>query len=115
MTKSFRLWASLQPFKKEFITTVPDPLQGVYVIYVANRPFYVGRSMNGVRGRLLCHFRGAGNSKVRLSLGQGERLDFTFAEIMSFQQFEALLIRELGTAHGEIGNLRNESDPADRF
>jgi hypothetical protein len=70
--------------------------------------------MNNIRGRLLCHLNGNGNINVWKASESKRRLEFTYAELMSFEQFEALLIREFGGV-GQLGNLRNETDPADRF
>ena len=38
-------------------------------------------------------------------------LDFEYQEMISVEQAEAVLIRELGTLN--LGNLRREIDPAD--
>lgn len=115
MQERFRLWNPLRPFDGESIGKyVPDCAQGVYAIYCDGVPFYAGRSLNNVKGRLLCHLRGTGNRNVWAAVIRQRRLQFTFAELMSFEQFEALLISALGGT-GRLGNLRNETDPADKF
>ena len=114
-TETAHLWSRLQPFTADRISsTVPKSPKGVYAIYRDGRPFYVGRSTSNIKGKLLSLARGTGNPKVRMAVESHCRLQFTWAEIMSYQQFEALLVKEFG-ARGRLGNLRSVTDLADRF
>jgi hypothetical protein len=45
------------------------------------------------------------------ALSRHEPLEFEYQEMISVEQAEAMLIRELGTIR--LGNLRRETDPAD--
>lgn len=84
---------------------------GVYIIYRAGQPFYVGRSLVNIRERLWRHATKQGSKKVREALSRGETLTFEWEELLSPHQAESQLITQLGTR--VCGNLRRETDPAD--
>lgn len=86
---------------------------GVYVIYKDGTPFYVGRSTRNIAERLRDHVRGNGSTKVRDILEKGYKLQFVYYCSNSPEQFEAILIEDLGTT--AFGNLRRESDPGDQL
>jgi hypothetical protein len=93
---------------------IPTGTGGVYIIFRMGRPYYIGRSQDNVKGRLRCHLHCRGNRNVGESIRKGEDLTFAYEEVMSFEQLEANLIQVYGES-GKLGNLRFESDPADRF
>lgn len=112
--QKLQLWSRLQPFTREKVNKAqPKQASGVYIIYKDRKQFYVGQS-NNIKGRLLRHLWKLCNKKVRAAVESRANLQFTWAEVMSYQQFEALLISHYG-GRGRLANLRNESDPADRF
>jgi hypothetical protein len=61
--------------------------------------------------RLWKHVHKAGSRKVREALETGMSLQFEYEEMISVEQVEATLIKELGVLR--FGNLRRESDLAD--
>ncbi len=99
----------LFPFTNPSLKQVP-PAPGVYIIYNnKGEPFYIGRSRISVHARLRRHLHGLGNRKIAAALQQG--LTFEFEIMVSVEQAEAVLIREMGSYR--YGNLRRETDPAD--
>src|SRR5664279_1825077 len=104
------MFRPLRPFNRSSIGFVP-PTPGVYIIYQEGDPFYVGRSRVSIFERLWKHVNGLGSRRIKVALDQGIALTFEYQEMMSVEQAEALLIREMGVF--KFGNLRRESDPAD--
>ena len=105
------MFRTARPFDVAGVMSVPHR-PGVYVIYKRDgTPYYVGRSRVDMFIRLWKHLHGVGSTKIKAALNQGVGLDFEFQEMISVEQAEAILIRELGALH--FGNLRRESDPAD--
>jgi len=99
------------PFELTSVAAVPHS-PGVYIIRLRNgTPFYVGRSRHDIHERLWKHITGAGSRKLKEALNRRTQLDFEYQEMISVEQAEAVLIRELGTM--QFGNLRREADPAD--
>ncbi|MGH9433484.1 MAG: hypothetical protein ACRD3T_18290, partial [Terriglobia bacterium] len=105
---------TLQAFDAARVAGVPKE-PGVYVVYQMplgkTKSFYVGRSRESMYDRLLHHLRGTGSRKIATANKAG--LVFEYQSMISVEQAEAILIRELNTRG--FGNLRNETDPADRF
>ena len=95
----------LQPFDDFHIDKSPDKA-GVYVIYESGTPVYVGRSRTSIRERLVAHRHGRRNWFLRLV---GPTASFEYSEMMSPEQAEAQLIRELKAK--TYGNYRFETDP----
>jgi hypothetical protein len=91
-----------------------DDCRGIYVIRRNGSPFYVGLSNGSVKDRLIAHFSGTGSSKIAEQLGQGSvTLSYEWLCLDNPEQAESELIKELGTY--PEGNLRRETDPADRY
>jgi len=110
MTKG--MFMMLKPFDAANVARVPNE-PGVYVVYQTQpggaKPFYVGRSKVSMHDRLLHHLRGTGSRKI--AAANKGNLRFEYQSMISVEQAEAILIRELGTL--EFANLRGETDPAD--
>jgi excinuclease UvrABC nuclease subunit len=105
------IFRSLQIFNLATASVVPSE-PGIYIIYASNgEPYYVGRSRVNIRSRLMSHARGTGSQKVAMVLNSG--LLFEYEELLSVEQMEAQLIDAFGTTRA--GNLRRETDPADRY
>ena len=105
------MFRKLQPFDPIRVRSVPHS-PGIYILYLSNgTPYYVGRSRVDIYRRLWRHVNMTGSKKIREALEQGIRLDFEYQEMLSVQQAEAILIKELGVLR--FGNLRREVDPAD--
>ena len=105
------MFRKLLPFVKESVKRVPRE-SGVYILYErSGQPVYVGRSRRNIRERLLCHLSQRGNRKIAMAIRQGIPLKFEYEPMISVEQVEAVLIRELGTSR--FYNLRRETDPAD--
>src|SRR5450755_4288048 len=85
------IFKTLQPFDDFHIGMVPKGA-GVYIIYEGETPVYVGRSRVNIRQRLEVHRHGRGNWFLRLV---GPTASFEYSEMMSCEQAEAQLIREL--------------------
>jgi predicted GIY-YIG superfamily endonuclease len=99
------------PFDPANVAGVPRA-PGVYIIRLRGGiPFYVGRSRQDIHERLWRHVMGTGSRKVMEALSRHTPLEFEYQEMISVEQAEAILIRELGTSR--LGNLRRETDPAD--
>lgn len=87
---------------------------GIYIIYDASTPFYVGRSTVGVRERLRRHLNGSGSRKVaELVASRPNNLSVRYLCGDSPEQMEAQTILVLQTMG--LGNIASVSDPADRF
>lgn len=99
------IFRTLQPFDDFHIGKSPRSA-GVYIIYQGETPVYVGRSRVNIRQRLEAHRQGKGNWFLRLV---GPTAAFEYSEMMSCEQAEAQLIRELKTK--TYGNYRFETDP----
>lgn len=86
---------------------------GIYIIYKDHKPFYVGRSLSSVRGRLQEHFRhsGKGSSKIRKAMQKKSHLTFEAEALNNAAQAERFLIMALGTK--DRGNLRYEYSDED--
>ena len=84
---------------------------GVYIIYRAGTPVYIGRSRVDIHRRLQAHVTGRGNQGIAESILRGTALQFEWQELASPEQAEAILIRELGGM--TYFNMRRETDPAD--
>jgi hypothetical protein len=84
---------------------------GVYVIYRAGTPVYIGRSRVDIHRRLNSHVTGRGNRGIADAVRRGTTLEFEWQELGSPEQAEAILIRELGGT--TYFNMRRETDPAD--
>ena len=106
-----RLWSKLQAFEESALLRVPAK-EGIYIVHYQNKPFYAGHSSN-LRHRLAEHLKCRGSRKVKEGIQAGWKFTFTYAELMSYQQSEAILLDALGTVG--LGNLRRETDPADRW
>ncbi|HLJ15030.1 MAG TPA: GIY-YIG nuclease family protein [Bryobacteraceae bacterium] len=105
------MFRPLQPFEPANVTGVPHT-PGIYIIYKKDgTPYYVGRSRVDIFNRLWKHVHKLGSRKITEALDQGIRLDFEYQQMVSIEQAEAILIKELGVLR--FGNLRRESDPAD--
>lgn len=106
------MFMTLQPFDGAHVDDTPKE-PGVYIVYQIvlgkPKPFYVGRSRVSMYGRLLHHLRGTGSRKI--AAANKSSLMFEYQSMISVEQAEAILIRELGTR--EYANLRRETDPAD--
>jgi GIY-YIG catalytic domain-containing protein len=111
MGEHFKLWSRLQPFQDQFLKSVPAS-EGVYIVHYRNKPYYAGFS-NDLRRRLLEHLNRRGSTRILEGLKQGWQFTFTYAEIGSYQQAEAILLGNLGTVG--LGNMRRETDPADKW
>jgi predicted GIY-YIG superfamily endonuclease len=99
------------PFEPAHVGLVPHAA-GIYIIYKRDgTPYYVGRSRVDIFGRLWKHVNKMGSKRIREALERGIRLDFEYQEMISPEQAEAILVKELGVLR--FGNLRRESDPAD--
>ena len=99
------------PFDPASVVGVPRA-PGVYIIRLRDgTPFYIGRSRRDIHERLWRHVTGTGSRRVMEALSRHEPLEFEYQEMISVEQAEAMLIRELGTIR--LGNLRRETDPAD--
>jgi len=109
--ETFKLWNRLQVFDESALKGVPSS-EGVYVIDYNMKPFYVGYS-NDLHRRLIEHLKKRGSRKINDGLKLGWSFSFTYAEIMSYQQAEAILLDNLGTIG--LGNLRRETDPQDKW
>ena len=99
---------NLLPFDEASVSSVP-PEEGIYIVYKNGNAFYVGRSRVNIQRRLKSHLKGTGSRKIATELRTS--LQFEYCNLASFEQAEAIVIRELGTR--SIGNLRFETDPAD--
>lgn len=105
------MFRKLQRFEPAGVLSVPRK-SGLYVIYKNDHtPFYVGRSRVNMFDRLWAHVNKRGSRKIKEALEQGIPLKFDYQEMISVEQAEAVLIKELGVL--EYGNLRRETDPAD--
>ncbi len=108
-----KLWARRKPFNEFWVGQVPPTCGGVYVIFYDRKPFYVGHSSSDLHGRLVAQLRGLGNHKVG-EASQNHQLQFSYAEILSFDQLEAALVQELGK-NGKLERRRDEIDADDRW
>jgi excinuclease UvrABC nuclease subunit len=98
-------------FNEQNVRRVPEEA-GVYIIYTLDgQPVYVGRSWRNIRTRLLRHLHRRGNCNIALAIKHGIPLEFEWECMISVEQAEAILIKELGTCN--FFNLRQETDPAD--
>ena len=105
------IFMQLLPFDPASVAEVPRA-PGVYIIRLRDgTPFYVGRSRQDINERLWRHVTGTGSRKVMEALSKHTPLEFEYQQMISVEQAEAMLIRELGTI--PLGNLRRETDPAD--
>jgi excinuclease UvrABC nuclease subunit len=105
------MFRKLQPFDLANVRSVPHA-PGVYILYTRDGvPFYVGRSRIDMFSRLWRHINRVGSKKIGEALEHGIRFEFEYQEMLSVEQAEAVLIKELGVLR--YGNLRRESDPAD--
>ena len=105
------MFRKLEPFDLARVMAVPRA-SGVYIICKKDKtPFYVGRSRTNIFDRLWAHVNKRGSRKIREALEQGIPLEFEYQEMISVEQAEAILIKELGVL--TAGNLRRETDPAD--
>ena len=73
----------------------------------------MGRSRCDIQSRLLLHLNGRGNRNLALArrVGASGSLRFEYDCLISVNQVEAQLIRNLGV--DKFANLRRETDPAD--
>jgi excinuclease UvrABC nuclease subunit len=105
------MFRTIKPFDLAGVMAVPHK-PGIYVIYKRDgTPYYVGRSRVDIFARLWKHLHGLGSMRIKAMLDQGVGLNFEFQEMISVEQAEAMLIKEMGVLR--FGNLRRESDPAD--
>jgi len=105
------MFRRLEQFQLTEVLLAPQQ-PGVYIIYFKDgTPFYVGRSRVSIHDRLWKHVRGKGSSKIKEALEKGTPFQFEYEEMISVEQSEAILIKELGVM--AFGNLRRETDPAD--
>jgi excinuclease UvrABC nuclease subunit len=106
------MFVMLKPFDAANVARVPNE-PGIYLVYHTQpggaKPFYVGRSRVSMYQRLLHHLRGTGSRKI--AAANKANLLFEYQSMISVEQAESVLIRELGTL--AYGNLRRETDPAD--
>ncbi len=104
-------WSHPRPFEQTAIASVPNG-EGVYLICYKGKPYYLGYSKN-LKTRLRVHRKGRGSRMVGKRIDEGWKFTFKYAELMSYQQVEAILLTSLRTVG--FGNLRRETDPADRW
>jgi hypothetical protein len=108
------IFGNLQAFDQLHVLLAPNEA-GVYILWKVSgpkpEPFYVGRSRVSMRGRLLQHWLGTGSRKIAAT--RKNELAFECQAMISVEQVEAILIKELPTY--PVGNLRRETDPADRW
>jgi len=107
----FKLWSKLQPFDENSLLRVPEK-EGIYIIHHNNKPYYIGCSAT-LGSRLRTHLRKRGSRKVKEGIEAGWQFTFTYAEILSYQQAEAIFQDAIGEV--ALGNMRRETDPADRW
>jgi excinuclease UvrABC nuclease subunit len=107
------IFRNLVKFDSTHVLNVPSA-PGVYIIYNSlGEPIYVGRSRVNINDRLRKHVMGKGNRGIADLLTNSSDMWFEYSEMMSPEQAEAQLIAGLGTK--AFGNLRGETDPADKF
>jgi hypothetical protein len=96
------MFRRIRPFDLAGVTAVPHR-PDIYIIYKKDgTPFYVGRSRVDIFARLWKHLHGLGSMRIKAVLDQGVGLNFEFQEMISVEQAEAILIKELGSCNSAI-------------
>jgi hypothetical protein len=102
----------VKKFTDADIRSLPDGMKGVYVIYdedvAAAWTAYIGKSDSCMKKRLLAHYRGRGNSKIKMLVDHRHDLWFSCVEHSNPKLLEAHEILKLALP---AANSRYERKP----